>query len=287
TTSMPNQAATKIAVGLSSRTARVRRKSAVLRPRSRNARYATKFENPPTKKKIGMTWNSHVPIHRPDVTPIALCTPITPWSQKMMAMNQCPNTTPAMLAARRKSTYRSREAGVAAASSFRPPRARFRTVLTAVTLRPAGPGQQEVGSDPDEKAMAYPDLLGHGDPPRVRAGGGDRTRVPAVSWAPGSDGAVVRDPSGMVPGGRAGPAEVGPAARFRGWALHRRRSRPFHAVASRNEPRRSAASRSRRPPAGPAPRVQRGPLRVGAVAHGCAPPGNPSRCPQVGGGGSA
>ena len=101
---MPSQTATKIAVGLSSLTARVRRNSPVLRPWSRNARYATKFEKPPTKKKIGMTWNSHVPTHSPEVTPMALCTPMTPWSQKMMAMNQWPKTTPAMLAARRKST---------------------------------------------------------------------------------------------------------------------------------------------------------------------------------------
>ncbi len=32
----------------------------------------TMLENPPTKKKIGITWNAHVPSHRYEVTPTAL-----------------------------------------------------------------------------------------------------------------------------------------------------------------------------------------------------------------------
>jgi hypothetical protein len=32
----------------------------------------TRLENPPTKKKTGMTWNNQVPSHSPEVRPTAL-----------------------------------------------------------------------------------------------------------------------------------------------------------------------------------------------------------------------
>src|SRR4029453_8152649 len=41
-------------------------------PRRSCAWNVTMLENPPTKKKIGMTWNTHVPSHRYDVPPTAL-----------------------------------------------------------------------------------------------------------------------------------------------------------------------------------------------------------------------
>jgi hypothetical protein len=46
--------------------------AAVPSPRRRNASYVVRFENPPTKKKIGMTWNSHVPSQSPLERPTAL-----------------------------------------------------------------------------------------------------------------------------------------------------------------------------------------------------------------------
>ena len=102
---MRSHVATNSAVGLSKRTARVRRNLRTPPPlRAARLRYATKFAKPPTKKKIGMTWKTQVASHRPEVTPIALWTPMIPPVQKMMPMNQWPNTTATMLAARRKST---------------------------------------------------------------------------------------------------------------------------------------------------------------------------------------
>ena len=50
----------------------VRMNANVDSPRRLNERYVTRFENPPTKKKIGMTWNSHVPNHSPLERPTAL-----------------------------------------------------------------------------------------------------------------------------------------------------------------------------------------------------------------------
>jgi hypothetical protein len=73
-------------------------------PRRRNESYVTRFENPPTKKNTGMTWNSHVPSHRPAVTPTALVVENTSCSRWLIAMNQWPKTTATIEAARRKST---------------------------------------------------------------------------------------------------------------------------------------------------------------------------------------
>jgi hypothetical protein len=39
------------------------------------------LENPPTKKKIGITWKNQVASHIQAVTPTALCTPTTPSCQ--------------------------------------------------------------------------------------------------------------------------------------------------------------------------------------------------------------
>ena len=50
-------------------------------PSRRYESYVTRFENPPTKKKIGMTWKIHVPNHRPEESPTALTVRIMPWSQ--------------------------------------------------------------------------------------------------------------------------------------------------------------------------------------------------------------
>ena len=74
---------------------------------------AVRFENPPTKKKMGITWNTQVPSHIHDVTPTALVVLMTPSCHQMMPMNQWPKTTVTMLAALRKSTTRSRVSGVA------------------------------------------------------------------------------------------------------------------------------------------------------------------------------
>ncbi len=89
----------------------------VLSPRSWYASYATRFENPPTKKKIGITWRNQVASQSHDVRPIALVARMKPWSQWIIPIVQCPITTARMLTARRKSTYRSRVAGVRSASS--------------------------------------------------------------------------------------------------------------------------------------------------------------------------
>src|SRR5207249_11585711 len=58
--------------GISSRTSRSFTTDHADRPRRSCAWNVTKFENPPTKKKIGMTWKIHVPSHRYEVTPTAL-----------------------------------------------------------------------------------------------------------------------------------------------------------------------------------------------------------------------
>src|SRR5712692_10160664 len=89
------------------------------------------FEKPPTKKKIGITWNTQVASHRPEVSPIALVMEITPFLHQMIPMNQCPNTTAAMLAARRKSMNRSRSGGVSAAT-----RSSSRSVLMRAATAP-------------------------------------------------------------------------------------------------------------------------------------------------------
>jgi hypothetical protein len=62
------------------------------------------FENPPTKKKIGITWRNHVISQSQDVTPIALVSRMIPCCHQMIPMNQWPKTTAQMLRARRKST---------------------------------------------------------------------------------------------------------------------------------------------------------------------------------------
>jgi hypothetical protein len=64
----------------------------------------TRFENPPTKKNTGMTWNSQVPAHSPEVTPTALVVEKMSRCRWLIEMNQCPNTTAMIEAARRKST---------------------------------------------------------------------------------------------------------------------------------------------------------------------------------------
>src|SRR5947207_8422245 len=55
----------------------------------------------------------------PLVNPTALVVRIRPPCHQMIPMNQWPNTTATMLAARRKSTYRSRVSGVAPTRSSR------------------------------------------------------------------------------------------------------------------------------------------------------------------------
>src|SRR5918996_735024 len=84
---------TNTRLGRRRRASRVRTNSQVESPRRRNARYVTRFENPPTKKKIGMTWRNHVAIHSHGVRPIALVEPMTPSSQKITPISQWPTTT--------------------------------------------------------------------------------------------------------------------------------------------------------------------------------------------------
>ena len=51
-----------------------------------------------------MTWHTQVASHSPGALPTALVARISPLSQLMRAMVQCPSTTTQMLSARRKST---------------------------------------------------------------------------------------------------------------------------------------------------------------------------------------
>ena len=74
--------------GRRSRSSRARMNVHVDRPLRRAESYATRFEKPPTKKKIGMTWKTQVKSQRPGVTPIALVERITPPSQWLIEMNQ-------------------------------------------------------------------------------------------------------------------------------------------------------------------------------------------------------
>ncbi len=68
---MTSQEPRKMAVGLSSRSARDLRNVAVPIPRRMAASYDVAFEKPPTKKNTGITWNTHVASQSPDVTPTA------------------------------------------------------------------------------------------------------------------------------------------------------------------------------------------------------------------------
>ncbi len=75
------QAARKTKLGTSRRASRERSQSNPDAPRARNERHDTRFENPPTKKKIGMTCRTQVRIQPQDSTPMAWRVPITPPSQ--------------------------------------------------------------------------------------------------------------------------------------------------------------------------------------------------------------
>jgi hypothetical protein len=67
---------------------RLRTKAPVVAPRRRNASSAVRFENPPTKKKIGITWKNQVASHSHAVTPTALVVRITPSCHHTIPMNQ-------------------------------------------------------------------------------------------------------------------------------------------------------------------------------------------------------
>src|SRR5207244_3191732 len=73
-----------------------------------------------TKKNTGMTWKSQVATHSTGDLPIALVERMTPFCHQISEMSQWPTTTTTMLAARRKSTYRSLVKGVALTRSSRP-----------------------------------------------------------------------------------------------------------------------------------------------------------------------
>jgi hypothetical protein len=104
-------------MGGASAPSRLRTNAPVVAPRRWNESSAVRFENPPTKKKIGITWKNHVASQSQAVTPTALVVRMTPSCHQMTPMNQWPKTTATMLAARRKSTTRSRLGGVRAARS--------------------------------------------------------------------------------------------------------------------------------------------------------------------------
>ena len=106
--------------GRSSRAARARTNASVAPPRRRCDSYAVRLANPPTKKNSGMTWNNHVASHNPRVTPTAFVLRMMPSCQLSNPIHQWPTTTARMLAARTKSTTRSRSAGVRAARSATP-----------------------------------------------------------------------------------------------------------------------------------------------------------------------
>jgi len=69
---MATQRERKIREGRKSRWIRDLMNVQVDSPRRRKASYATRFANPPTKKKIGITWRTHVASQSPEVAPIAL-----------------------------------------------------------------------------------------------------------------------------------------------------------------------------------------------------------------------
>jgi hypothetical protein len=48
------------------------------------------FENPPTKKKIGITWKNQVASHTQEVSPMALVSRMIPCCHQTMPMNQWP-----------------------------------------------------------------------------------------------------------------------------------------------------------------------------------------------------
>jgi len=81
-------AARRIATGFSSRAMREATNSVAPCPLRRRPSTVSRLENPPTKKKIGITWNAHVRSQSPDVTPTALVDRITPPSQWLIEMNQ-------------------------------------------------------------------------------------------------------------------------------------------------------------------------------------------------------
>ena len=104
------------AVGRKSRPARDRTKSAYRPPRRRTDPQAVAWENPPTRKKIGITCRSQVSgcnAGRIARTLVVLTAPSRPTTTT--AMSQCPSTTTPSETTRRRSTYRSRVTGVAAA----------------------------------------------------------------------------------------------------------------------------------------------------------------------------
>jgi hypothetical protein len=116
-TQIRNQIPRKMIVGLSNLVARVRKNAYVDSLRRLNESKTTKFENPPIKKKRGITWSTQVVAHMPGISPTALTTLIPLSSQRITPLIQCPITTTQILNARKKSTYRSRDAGVFAARS--------------------------------------------------------------------------------------------------------------------------------------------------------------------------
>src|SRR2546426_1699225 len=73
----------KTSDGRSSRRSRLFTNAHVVSPRRRNESYATKFEKPPTKKKIGITWKNQVASHIHDVTPTALVVWMIPCRHQM------------------------------------------------------------------------------------------------------------------------------------------------------------------------------------------------------------
>ncbi len=75
------------------------------------------MENPPTKKKIGMTWRNQVASHIQGVTPMALLLRIRPWSQANIPIVQWPITTARMLDRAQEVDVAVSSAGVFAASA--------------------------------------------------------------------------------------------------------------------------------------------------------------------------
>ncbi len=61
------------------------------------------LENPPTKKKSGITWSTQVASQTKEVTPSTLRARISPSSQKMTPTIQWPNTTLKIETARSRS----------------------------------------------------------------------------------------------------------------------------------------------------------------------------------------
>ena len=111
------QTASSTKTGLRRRCALLTMNALPVRPSRQNAESVTELEKPPTKKNTGITCNIQVRRCNIGTASSVFAAVNLPWRTVTDAMSQWPNITTKMLVARRKSTARSRLAGVFCASS--------------------------------------------------------------------------------------------------------------------------------------------------------------------------